>query len=139
MNNQPTLLRSLWSLLVGFLFVVFASTAADALFHALGLFPAPGQFAPTKPLLLATAYRTLFGVMGAYLTARIAPTRPMLHAMLGGAIGLVLATAGAITTWNLNFGPHWYPIALIALALPQSFLGASLFLRRPPRSSLPSS
>ena len=127
---QSALGRSIWSLFVGFVFVVFASMAADALFHALGVFPSLGEYASNKPLLLATAYRVLFGVMGSYLTARLAPHSPMLHAMIGGAIGLVLAAIGAIATWNRNFGPHWYPIALIVFALPQSWLGARIFLRR---------
>ena len=44
---------------------------------------------------------------------------------------MALATAGAIATWNAGpaFGPHWYPLALIALALPQTWLGAKLASR----------
>ena len=128
--EQRSLGRSIWSLVAGFLFVFFASVAADALFHALGIFPTLGQYIADKPLLLATAYRVVFGVMGSYLTARLAPHSPMLHAMIGGAIGLVVATIGAMVTWNRNLGPHWYPIVLIFFALPQSWLGAKLFLRR---------
>ena len=135
--EQRSLGRSIWSLVAGFLFVIVASTAADALFHALGIFPTLGQYTTDKPLLLATAYRVLFGVMGSYLTARLAPHSPMLHAMIGGAIGLVLATIGAIATWNRNLGPHWYPIALIVFALPQSWLGGKLFLRRSTVSTKP--
>ncbi|HUL33799.1 MAG TPA: hypothetical protein VL128_07945 [Candidatus Eisenbacteria bacterium] len=123
--------RSVWSLLAGFLFVVFASLATDALFHALHVFPNLGEYTASKPLILATAYRFLYGVMGSYLTARLAPFRPMLHAMIGGFIGVAIGTVGAIATWNKNFGPHWYPIALIVLALPQAWLGGWLFLRRP--------
>jgi len=128
--EQPPLGRSILFLVAGFLLGFFASVAADALFHALGIFPTLGQYTPDKPLLLATAYRVVFGVMGSFLTARLAPHSPMLHAMIGGAIGLVVATIGAIVTWNRNLGPHWYPIVLIVVALPQSWLGAKLFLRR---------
>jgi hypothetical protein len=124
--------RSIWSLFAGFAFVVFATLAADKFLEMLHVFPPLGQYASDQPLLFATTYRFVFGVMGSYLTARLAPHSPMLHAMIGGAIGMALATVGAVATWNQNFGPHWYPIALIALALPQSWLGASLFLRRFP-------
>jgi len=133
-GQSSSLRRSIWSILAGFLFVIFATAAADALFHALHVFPALGEYTADEPLVLATAYRVLFGVMGSYLTARLAPHSPMLHAMIGGGIGVVLATIGAIVTWNKNFGPHWYPIALIVFALPQSWLGAKLFLRRPATS-----
>jgi hypothetical protein len=54
----------------------------------------------------------------------------MRHALIGGCIGIALGTLGAVVTWNRNLGPHWYPIALIVLAIPQSWLGAKLFLRK---------
>jgi hypothetical protein len=109
--------------------VVILSVVTDALFHRLGVFPPIGEHTTDKPLLLATAYRAIFGVIGSYFTARLAPHSPMGHSLLGGCIGIVLGTLGAIATWNRNFGPHWYPVALILLALPQSWLGARLYLR----------
>jgi hypothetical protein len=108
---------------------VILSLATDALFHKLGVFPPLGQYTPGKPLLLATAYRVIFGIIGSYITARLAPHSPMRHALIGGCIGIVLATLGAVATWNRNLGPHWYPVALVIVALPQSWLGAKLFLQ----------
>jgi hypothetical protein len=32
-----------------------------------------------------------------------------------------------MATWNKNLGPHWYPIALVILAIPQCWLGGKLF------------
>jgi len=122
--------RSIWCLFAGFAFVLFATLTMDKLLQTLGIFPALGQYTSDKPLLIATAYRVVLGAMGSYLTARLAPHSPMLHAMIGGGIGALLSTVGAIATWNQNLGPHWYPIALIVFALPQSWLGAKLFLRR---------
>ena len=79
-------------------------------------------------LLLATAYRTVYGIAGSYVTARLAPDRPMQHALAGGAIGLVLSIVGAVATWNAGpaFGPHWYPVALIVSALPCAWAGGKL-------------
>ena len=132
-SHQTRLGRSILALVAGFFFVVILSLVTDVVFHALSVFPALGQpISDSRPLLLATAYRTLYGVAGSYITARLAPYRPMLHAMVGGAVGLVLATVGAAVTWNKGpaFGPHWYPVALVALALPQSWLGGFLLERR---------
>ena len=136
MSSTPTttarrrrLGQSVWALVAGFLFVVILSLVTDALFHKLGVFPPLGEYTPDKPLLLATAYRVIFGIFGSYITARVAPHSPMRHALIGGCIGIVLAALGAAATWNRNLGPHWYPVALIVLALPQSWLGARLFLR----------
>jgi uncharacterized membrane protein len=120
--------QTIWAIFAGFLFVVILSIATDAVLHKLGVFPPLGEYTAAKPLLLATAYRTIFGVIGSYLTARLAPNRPMFHALFGGCIGILLGILGAVVTWNKNLGPHWYPVALVLLALPQSWLGAKLFL-----------
>lgn len=127
---QPRRLgQSVWALLAGFLFVVILSLLTDVLFHKLGVFPPLGEYTPDKPLVLATAYRAIFGIIGSYITARLAPHSPMRHALIGGCIGMVLGSLGAAATWNRNLGAHWYPLALIVLALPQSWLGAKLHLR----------
>ncbi len=133
---QPhSLARSVWAIFAGFLFVVILSILSDVLLHKLGVFPPLGEYTSDRPLFLATAYRTIFGVIGSYLTARLAPNRPMFHSILGGCIGMLIGALGAAATWNKNLGPHWYPLALIWLALPQSWLGAKLFLRSAPSPS----
>ena len=122
--------RSAWAISAGFLFVVVITIVTDALLHKLGVFPPLGEYTTDKPLALATFYRIIYGVIGSYITARLAPNRPMFHALLGGCIGILLGILGAVVTWNKNLGPHWYPVALVLLALPQSWLGARLFLHR---------
>jgi hypothetical protein len=52
----------------------------------------------------------------------------MAHALYGGAVGVIMSTLGAVATWNLGLGSHWYPLALIALAMPASWAGAKLYL-----------
>jgi len=128
---QPRRLgQSVWAIVAGFLFVVILSVATDAFFHKLGVFPPLGEYIPDKPLLLATTYRVIFGIIGSYITARLAPHSPMRHALIGGCIGMALGAIGAVATWNRNLGPHWYPVALIVLALPQSWFGAKIYLRK---------
>ena len=51
---------------------------------------------------------------------------PLLHALIGGAAGFVVSIIGAVATWNRGFGPHWYPLALIVLAIPQAWAGGRL-------------
>jgi hypothetical protein len=50
------------------------------------------------------------------------------HALVLGAIGLAVSIVGTVVTWNMGpaFGPHWYPLALAALAMPQCWLGGTL-------------
>ena len=122
--------RSVWAIVAGFLVVAVLSTAMDAVMHATGIFPPMGEPMSDSRFLLATAYRVALAILGCYVTARLAPARPMKHALIGGTIGLVLATIGAVATWNAGpaFGPHWYPLALVVTALPCAWLGGRLFL-----------
>ena len=118
--------RSIWAVVAGFLAVVILSIGTDASLHAAGIFPELGRRMSDGLFVLATIYRTIYGVVGSYITARLAPYKPMKHALIGGAIGMVLATIGALATWNKDLGPHWYPVALAVGALPTAWVGARL-------------
>jgi hypothetical protein len=52
----------------------------------------------------------------------------MMHALILGAIGVAASLAGVVMAWNrvAEFGPRWYPVALVVLAMPQSWLGGQL-------------
>ncbi len=120
--------RSIGAVLTGFLAVVILSLGTDAALHATGVFPPWGQPMADALLLLAAAYRIVYGVAGGYIAARLAPDRPMPHALALGVVGLAASIAGAVATWNAGpaFGPHWYPLALIAIAMPCSWAGGRL-------------
>ena len=120
--------RSIGALFAGFVAVVILSLGTDAALHAAGIFPALGQPMSNALLLLATAYRTVYGIFGSYVTARLAPYRPMQHALLGGSVGLVLSIVGAVMAWNkaAMLGPHWYPLALVATAMPCAWAGGKI-------------
>jgi hypothetical protein len=126
---RPRRLRSVGAVAAG-LFGIFAiTTATDLIMHATGIFPPASAPPMSNPLFLfAFAYRFVYDVAGSWLTARLAPTRPMRHALVLGAIGLVLSIAGAIAMWDA--GPAWYPLGLAASALPCAWLGARLHTRR---------
>lgn len=87
--------------------------------------PPWGQPTSDNPLLVATAYRIVYGAVGGYIAARLAPNRPMAHALAGGVVALIVSVAGTAATWNrgAEFGPHWYPLALIVIAMPCAWAG----------------
>jgi peptidoglycan/LPS O-acetylase OafA/YrhL len=124
----------------GFLAVVVLSIGTDEVLHATGVFPPPGRPMSDALFRLATAYRCLYAVAGSYVTARLAPGRPMKHALVVGAVGFVLSLLGAVTTWDrgAEFGPHWYPLALVATALPCAWAGGRLGAREDVLGSMPS-
>lgn len=127
--------RSIVALVVGFLAGIFLTLGTDLGLHAIGVFPPLGQPTTSGPLVLATAYRTIYGVVSSYIIARVAPDRPMEHALLGGVIGLVLNIVGVIATWNRGLGPHWYPLALVVLAMPLAWAGGKLRVMQLPANA----
>lgn len=120
------------AVLAGLLFVIITSTAADALMHATGIFPPLGQPMADSLFVLALAYRIIFSIVGGYITARLAPDRPVQHALILGVIGFVLGLAGTAATWNRGpeFGPKWYPLLLAVTAIPSTWLGGKLVRER---------
>jgi hypothetical protein len=118
--------RSIAALAAGAAVVIVLSLGTDIALHGAGLFPALGQPMSDPLLALAAAYRTLYGVIAGYVVAKLAPHHPMRHALIGGLVGMAVAIIGAVATWNSGLGPHWYPLALIVLAMPPAWLGGRL-------------
>jgi hypothetical protein len=120
--------RSAAAVALGILAGVVPTLITDAILHALHVFPPLGQLMSDGLFVLATAYRIIFSILGSYVIARLAPNRPMFHAIIGGIVGLVVSTIGAAVTWNHvpSLGPHWYPVALIVTTLPCAWLGGKL-------------
>jgi hypothetical protein len=129
--------KSIFAVLIGIIAGVAVTLGTDLALHAIHVFPAWDQRVPDGLLRLATAYRTLYSVGGSYLTARLAPYSPMKHALIGGLIGFIVSLAGAIATWNggPQFQSHWYPVALVLLALPCAWAGGRLRQRQIPTLS----
>lgn len=128
-------LKSAGAIVAGVLFIIVVTTLVDILLHAVGLYPPMNQALTDGDALLASSYRLIISVAGAYLTARLAPARPMRHALILGVVGIVLGLVGLIATWKLALGPRWYPISLVVLALPQCWLGGWLFTWRESRAA----
>ena len=140
MDSRPPrrLGRSFLALFAGFVLVVVLSLGADMAMYAMHFAPAPGQRMSDGALVVAFLYRTVFAILGSYLTARLAPHSPMLHAMIGGLIGLCLGTVGVLVTWNSPqaAGAHWYPIAVALVAIPAGWIGGKLCRERVPVSAV---
>jgi hypothetical protein len=120
--------RSILALLAGIVVGIVLSVGTDLGLHAIGVVPAQSELWPNQLLVLATAYRSIYGVIAAYVIARLAPNRPMGHALVAGALGLVVSTLGAVAAWGSTIGQHWYPVTLALTTLPTAWVGAKLRL-----------
>lgn len=131
MSEDPKprrILRRIGAVLAGLVVVGILDLGIDSVLHATGVYPPWFQPMSTSLWLLAIGYRTIDGITGGYIAAWLAPDRPVTHALGLGLIGIILSTAGVIATWNKGseFGPKWYPLTLVAIALPCAFIGGLL-------------
>jgi hypothetical protein len=124
------ILKGIGAILAGFIFIVVSHTATDFVLEKLGIFPPPQQgFTVTWMVVTATIYRTIYTVIGGYITTALAPDPPMRYVIILGVIGLALGTIAAIVTIPMKLGPAWYPVTLAVLALPSVWLGGKLRTR----------
>jgi len=118
----------------GLITTVVLSTAADLAMVAAGIFPPAGQPMSEGMFLLAAAYRLAFTVVGGYVTARLAPSRPMRHAMVLAGIGVLAGLGGLVAFYKIGgpaMGPAWYAIQIPLTAIPGVWAGAWLAMRSP--------
>jgi hypothetical protein len=126
--------KSIWAVVAGVLFIIIVTTLVDFALHAVHVFPPMDQPIDDKLALLASSYRVVITIAGAWLTARLAPASPMKHALILGVVGVVLGLVGVIATWNRGLGPNWYAISLPILAIPECWVGARIYASRSARA-----
>ncbi|MBZ5525853.1 MAG: hypothetical protein LAP21_26825 [Acidobacteriia bacterium] len=129
---QKTLriLRLIGIVLAGLLTAAILAKGTDAILRATRVFPPWGPVVMDDHLLiLAAAYRSFYIIAGSYLTARLAPDRPMMYALILGAVQVMIDVVVAVS-WakGAQFLPRWYPLALILLAMPCAWVGARLLI-----------
>ncbi len=123
-------LKSIWACFAGILVGVILSLGTDKILENAGVLPHDNLWVPALVIAFVIFYRTVYNIIGSYIVARLAPNRPMGHALFVGVLGTIVTLFGAIATRNMNIGPEWYCVALIVLSIPSSWVGGKLFLRR---------
>jgi hypothetical protein len=127
--------RSSAAVLAGLAATAIPALAIDHALHALGVFAPWGQVthAPA-PYLLAISYRLALGVLGFWLIARLAPSRPTRHVGVAAALALLVSTGGVLAALSAPMGPIWYPIVLLASVVPTAQLALALHRKGAPRA-----
>lgn len=120
------MMRSVWAILAGFILIGLLSFGTDAIMHAMSpwAYDEKGGTTNLPILLVSMIYSAVYGVVGCYVAARLAPSRPMLHAMILGGIGVLVT--GVINGALWGHVPAWWSIANVALVLPLAWIGGRL-------------
>ncbi len=119
---NKNIFKSIRAILAGMVMDAVLSVGTDFVLETIGIFPSPGQgLFIWWMLMLALVYRGAYTVVAGYVTAALAPNQPMRHAIILGIIGVVVTILGSIANWEQSSA--WYPIALILITLPCTWLG----------------
>ncbi|HLM69359.1 MAG TPA: hypothetical protein VK358_17600, partial [Longimicrobium sp.] len=104
------MVRSIVAVVTGFVLIAVLSLGTNVVLARVApeLYPESGIVTHTGALVLALLYVAVYAIAGCYLTARLAPSRPMLHALVLGALGLLVNVAGVVATWGQV--PAWYSL-----------------------------
>jgi hypothetical protein len=118
-------LKSAVAVIAGFSTLAILATTTDSVLEKVGVMkPEPFVENPVLVIAVVILYRTIFAALGCYVAARIAPNKPVQHAMILGIICVVLTIVGLVAMWDIP--PRWYPISLIVLTLPAAWLGGKM-------------
>jgi hypothetical protein len=113
------------------LVIVILAVVTDTFLQSVGILPITGKERFTDfHSLLALSYHLLYAALGGYLTARLAPYRPITHALALGSVGLAMSVPGLRAIVEGDLAPAWYGWALIIFALPVTWLGGHFFARQ---------
>ncbi len=116
---------SVGAVVAGFATTFALSTAIDAGLHATGVYPPVGVRMPDALFVLALVYRGLATIAGGWVTARLAPSSPMKHAVFLAVVGILAGLGGVgVSLAHPELGPLWYPVVLVVTSVPCIFVGA---------------
>ena len=133
MDKFKSILRSIGAVMAGYLVSALLTGLTIAALGA--LFPASYNPENLEWVIFNVLYGCAFAVVGGYVAARLAPARPMAHAIV---LGLLMAVFAVITGYAVSVTPPspeyanqpgWYYPVLAITVLPSILLGAWLSVR----------
>lgn len=119
------MLRSIIAIAAGFIFIAVLSFGTDIVVRA--TWPEmfhEGRTDNNMVLFLTLAYVATYAIAGCYIAGRLAPARPMRHALILGVLGL--AFTAFVTKFAWESAPVWYHVASLALVMPFAYVGGLL-------------
>jgi hypothetical protein len=117
------MMRSIGAVALGFFLIGVLAIGTDAALRS----AIPQHFGPggrvddVGLLLFMQLYVFAYATFGCWLAARLAPSRPMRHALILGVLGLVFNVAGTVAMWHT--APAWYHVVALSLVMPAAWLG----------------
>jgi hypothetical protein len=123
---MPKALKSILAVVAGFIVIAALSIITDTILEAVRVFPPLTEKSADWMLVLALVYRCFYSILGGYVVARLAPSKPMKHVIILIILGTIVGTLGAVANWDKSLGQEWYPVLLVVLSIPAVWWGGKL-------------
>ncbi|HEV7230251.1 MAG TPA: hypothetical protein VGO45_02920 [Bacteroidia bacterium] len=109
------------------------SVATHEILHLTGVIPGMGspQF-DTNILLISLLYHSVYAIIGAYVTAKIAEERARKAVFILGSKEAIMWLLGILLLWKHN--PAWFNITKAVLGIPLALLGGRIYAATHPAS-----
>jgi len=123
---MPKALQSVLAVVGGFVLIGALSFGTGKLVQAAWPAQVDAAGTPTTTLMMIVQllYVGVYATFGCWLAARLAPGRPMLHALVLGALGLALNIPSAIAFRDSV--PAWYLVTGVLTTLLWAWLGGRI-------------
>ncbi|MEO6869357.1 MAG: hypothetical protein ABI168_06920 [Ginsengibacter sp.] len=125
MNKK--IFKSIGVILLAFIISGLLSVITDFLLEKIGVLPDPqqGLFEPWL-IVVVLIYRGFYTILAGYIVAKLAPGKPMMHALILGIIGTVITIIGTNSASFSDKSPLWFGYTLALLTIPCLLLGVKI-------------
>jgi hypothetical protein len=132
---MPNALRSVLAVVAGFLIIGALAIGTGKLVQSMvpAQFDAAGNPTTMPMMLLQLLYVGVYATFGCWLAGRLAPSRPMTHALVVGVLGLMLNVPSAIALRGTH--PMWYLVVGVATTMLWAWLGGRIADSRAPATA----
>lgn len=127
---MPKALRSILAVVAGFVVIGILAFGTGKLVQSTSPseFDASGTPTTTLMMIVQLLYVGVYATFGCWLAGRLAPSRPMLHALIVGVLGLALNIPSAIMLRDTH--PAWYLAAGVLTTMLWAWLGGRIAERQ---------
>ena len=123
---MPNALRSVLAVVGGFVVIGALAFGTGKLFQSTwpAQFDASGTPLTAPMMIVQLLYVGVYATFGCWLAARLAPSRPMRHALALGVLGLALNVPSAVML--RDSAPTWYLVAGVVTTALWAWLGGRI-------------
>jgi len=127
--QMKNIFKSIGVILLAFISIALLSIVTDFLLESIGMLPDPkkGLF-DTWAIILVLVYRGIYTIFAGFIIAKLAPSKPILHAIILGAVGIIITILATNDPSFADKAPLWFGYTMAAITIPCLWVGVNIQL-----------